>query len=269
MALNRIDACFEKLKQENKKAFVAYVTAGDPSLEKTDELIFALEKSGVDILELGVPFSDPIADGVVIQLAFQRALEAGTTLSGVLDCVGKIRLKSQLPIIIFTYLNPILQLSWENFLTQAVKAGVDGVLVLDLPPDLAEQERKECEKKGIKWITLVAPTTPQDRVPILAKSASGFVYYVSREGVTGMQTQVAGGVAEHVAGIRKATDIPVCVGFGISNEAQVKQVAQMADGVVVGSAIVKKIETFSQQNKDWIKQVSDFVKPLAAAAHEG
>lgn len=267
MALNRLEACFARLKKENKKAFVAYVTAGDPDLQQTPRLVQQLAESGADIIELGIPFSDPIADGVVIQLAFQRALESGATLSKVLTCVGEIRQSCEVPLVIFTYLNPILQMGWEHFLSEAVKQGVDGILVLDLPPDLAEQERKWCEEKGVQWITLVAPTTPKERVPLLAKSASGFVYYVSREGVTGMQTQVAGGIGEHVDLIRQSTNIPVCVGFGISNEAQVKQVAAMADGVVVGSAIVKKIELLSRKNKGWIDEVSDFVRPLAAAAH--
>ena len=267
MALNRVDACFARLKKEKKKAFVAYLTAGDPSLEQTVELVLALEKSGVDILELGVPFSDPIADGIVIQLAFQRALDSGTTLSKVLDCIEKVREKSQLPIVIFTYLNPILKLGWDSFLSQATKAGVDGVLVLDLPPDLGKAERERCEEKGLRWITLIAPTTPKERIPMLAKAASGFVYYVSREGVTGMQAQVAGGIGEQVSLIKSYTTVPVCVGFGISNEAQVKQVSQMADGVVVGSAIVKRLESQSGKS-DLAQEVADFVKPLTEAAHQ-
>lgn len=267
MALNRVDACFARLKKEKKKAFVAYLTAGDPTLEQTGKLVSALEKSGVDVLELGIPFSDPIADGIVIQLAFQRALDSGTTLSKVLDCIAKVREKSQLPIVIFTYLNPILKLGWDNFLNQAVKAGVDGILVLDLPPDLGKVERENCEEKGLRWITLIAPTTPKERIPILAKAASGFVYYVSRAGVTGMQTQVAQGIAEQVSLIRNYTTIPICVGFGISNEAQVKEVSQMADGVVVGSAIVKKIESQTSKS-DLAEEIAKFVKPLTDAAHQ-
>jgi len=235
-------------------------------MEDTRALALSLEKAGVDILELGVPFSDPVADGIVNQLASQRALEAGATPYAVLECVKQIRRDSQIPIVLYTYLNPLLALGFEAFHRDAEQAGVDGMLILDLPPD--EDAPEFAPAGGMRRICLIAPTTPGDRIARITKRASGFIYYVSREGVTGEQSSVAESLGERVEAIRKTTSVPIVVGFGVSNPDQARQVASLADGVVVGSAIVKRIAQYSGHPR-MPDQVADFVRPLAAAAKGG
>jgi tryptophan synthase alpha chain len=257
---NRIQPCFEALRDRNEKAFIAYICAGDPDLPKTVDLALALEKAGTDILELGVPFSDPLADGLVNQLAAQRALEAGATVRGVLDCVRQIRQRSQIPIVLYTYLNPIFQFGFDRFHHEASEAGVDGLLILDLPPE----EEMEMETSGLVHIRLIAPTTPPDRIEKICARAAGFIYYVSREGVTGVQTSVASSLGERVAQIRECTKLPIAVGFGISNPAQAREVAQFADAIVVGSAIVQKISEAGGA-PDLANQIASFVKALMSA----
>ena len=259
---NRIDQCFAALRARKETAFIAYICAGDPSLPATVDLAFALEKSGVDLLELGLPFSDPLADGVVNQLAAQRALEAGATVPGVLDCVRQIRTKSQMPIVLYTYLNPIFQFGFERFHREAGEAGVDGLLILDLPPE----EEVDQPLDGPLHVRLMAPTTPPERMEQICERAAGFIYYVSREGVTGMQSTVASSMSDRVAEIRRHTKLPVAVGFGISTAEQAREVAQVADGVVVGSAIVKRISE-NAGSPDLAARVADFVAPLAAATN--
>jgi tryptophan synthase alpha chain len=260
---NRIDLKFAALRQAASKAFIAYICAGDPSLEATRALALRLEQAGVDILELGVPFSDPLADGIVNQLAAQRALEAGTTPHGVLDCVRQIRRDSQMPIVLYTYINPLLALGFEAFHRDAEAAGVDGLLILDLPPD--EDAPELAPVGGMRRIRLIAPTTPDARIARITAQADGFIYYVSREGVTGEQSSVADTIAGRVAAIRRTTSLPVAVGFGVSSPDQARQVASMADGVVVGSSIVRRIAQFSGQ-PEMPELVAEFVRPLAAAA---
>ena len=262
---NRIDQKFADLRAAGKKALIAYIAAGDPNLDATRELALAFEKAGVDILELGVPFSDPLADGVVNQLAATRALEAGTTVRGVLDCVRAIRVQSQLPIVLYTYMNPIYRYGFEAFHRAAETAGVDGLLILDLPPDEDAQNAELSEHTGLKRIRLIAPTTPPARIAQLTANASGFIYYVSREGVTGERTEVADSLAERVAEIRATTALPIAVGFGISTPEHVRQVAQHADAVVVGSAIVKQIAEFGK-DAALVEKLGAFVRPLAAAS---
>jgi tryptophan synthase alpha chain len=257
---NRIQPCFEALRARNEKAFIAYICAGDPDLPRTVDLALALQKAGTDILELGVPFSDPLADGLVNQLAAQRALEAGATVQGVLDCVRQIRQRSQIPIVLYTYLNPIFQFGFDRFHREASEAGVDGLLILDLPPE----EDLEMEASGLLHIRLIAPTTPPDRIEKICTRAAGFIYYVSREGVTGVQTSVASSLGERVAQIRECTKLPIAVGFGISTPAQAREVAQFADAIVVGSAIVQKISEAGAAS-DLPDRIAQFVAPLAAA----
>jgi tryptophan synthase alpha chain len=263
---NRIDQKFAELRASGRKALVAYISAGDPHLDATRELAWAFEAAGVDILELGVPFSDPLADGVVNQLAATRALASGTTVHGVLDCVRAIRQRSQLPIVLYTYMNPIYRFGFAEFHREAEAAGVDGLLILDLPPDEDAQNAELSQQTGLKRIRLIAPTTPPARIAQLTAGASGFIYYVSREGVTGERTEVADSLGERVAAIRATTTLPIAVGFGISNPGHVRQVAQHADGIVVGSAIVKQIAEFGKA-ADLIDRLRSFVQPLAAAAH--
>lgn len=261
--MNRLDSLFQKLQSKKQKAFVAYITAGDPSLQKTVELVLTIEKAGANIIELGVPFSDPLADGVVNQLAAQRALNSGTTLHGILDAVREIRKKSQIPIVFFTYYNPIFHFGLKKFLIEAEKAGADGALILDLPPE--EAEREWPKDSPMKRISLIAPTTPKTRVAAIVKTSGGFIYYVSRTGVTGMQDKVASELSQHIQMIRSQTPLPICVGFGISNPEQAKAVAQIADGVVVGSAIVDQIDKHGSEG-DLSEKVFQFVQPMTQAA---
>lgn len=261
---NRIDQKFADLRPAGKRALVAYISAGDPNLDATRELAWAFEQAGVDILELGVPFSDPLADGIVNQMAAARALAAGTTARGVLDCVRAIRERSQLPIVLYSYMNPIYRYGFEAFHRDAEAAGVDGLLILDLPPDEDAQNAELGENSAIRRIRLIAPTTPPGRIAQLTAGASGFVYYVSREGVTGERAEIASSLAERVAEIRRTTSLPIAVGFGISTPEHVREVARHADAVVVGSAIVKRIAEHGK-SPDLVAKLVEFVRPLAEA----
>lgn len=261
---HRLDSCFARLRATQKRAFVAYICAGDPTLAKTVDIVLALERAGVDVVELGVPFSDPLADGVVNQMAADRALRAGASTSGVLEMIRELRTHSQIPIVLFTYLNPIYAYGYERFHHDAAAAGADGILVLDLPPDEAAENAELKPIPDLRHIQLIAPTSSPERITSIAASAEGFIYYVSRLGVTGAQTEIASGIAEQVAEIKKVSQVPVCVGFGVSNPEQAASVASMADGVVVGSAIVKLIEK-NGASPDCAASVEAFVKPLVAA----
>jgi tryptophan synthase alpha chain len=259
---NRIDETFQRLRADGQQAFIAYLCAGDPNLEATVALSLALEKVGVDILELGVPFSDPLADGIVNQLAAQRALEAGTTVAGVFDAVKKIRVHSQIPVVLYTYMNPLYTYGFEQFHLDAAAAGVDGVLILDLPPDESAGELEFTG--GTRRIRLIAPTTPPERIQSIVAKAGGFIYYVSREGVTGEQSSVATSIAARVAAIREFTTLPIAVGFGVSKPEHAAEIARMSDGVIVGSAIVKRIAEYGAE-ADLAEKVADFVRPLVQA----
>ena len=263
---NRIDQKFADLRAAERKALIAYISAGDPSLDATARLAWEFEEAGVDVLELGVPFSDPLADGIVNQLAASRALSAGTTVRGVLECVRAIRRQSQIPIVLYTYVNPIYRFGFTAFHNEAEAVGVDGLLILDLPPDEDSANAELSHETGLKRIRLIAPTTPAARIAQLTAGASGFVYYVSREGVTGERAEMAASLPERIAEIRATTDLPIAVGFGISNPAHVREVAQYADAVVVGSAIVKRIAEFGK-SPDLVSRLGEFVRPLAAAAN--
>jgi tryptophan synthase alpha chain len=262
--MNRIVEKFAALKRDRKKGFVAYIGAGDPNLEATRKLALAFDKAGVDVLELGVPFSDPLADGLVNQLAAQRGLESGTTPPKLLETIAAIRKQSQIPIVLYIYFNLIHKVGLEKFIADAAKAGVDGLLVLDLPPEESDNYETLMKKAGLCHIYLVAPTTPEDRMELIVKRGSGFIYYISREGVTGMQTSVASNLASQVAKIRAHTNLPIVVGFGISNPEQAKLVAQSADAIVVGSAVVNRIAEHAK-GKDLVFNVMEFVKSMAQA----
>ena len=216
--MNRIEQRFARLRGEGRKGFIVYIGAGDPHLEATRELALALDGLGVDVLELGVPFSDPLADGLVNQLAAQRGLEAGATPARVLETVAAIRRQSQMPIVLYIYFNLVHRHGVAAFIREAAKAGVDGLLVLDLPPEESESYEAAMREAGLSAIYLVAPTTPDERIELIVKRGSGFIYYVSREGVTGMQSKVAANLAEMIGKIRAHTDLPVAVGFGVSNQ---------------------------------------------------
>jgi len=260
--VNRIDALFSTLRAKNQRGFIAYLSAGDPHLEATRQLVLALDKVGVDLIELGVPFSDPLADGAVNQAAAQRALESGTTMHGVFETIAAIRRESEIPIVLYTYLNPLYAYGIGKFEKDAATAGVDGVLILDLTP---EEDAAEFTGTGLlKRIRLIAPTTPPDRIALIAKRAEGFIYYVSREGVTGEQTAVATSIVERVALIRAASDLPIAIGFGVSTPEQAREVAASGDAVVVGSAIVRRIAEHGKET-DLADRVAAFVAPLVAA----
>jgi len=265
--MNRIVERFARIKRGRQKGFIVYLGAGDPNLEATRRLALALDGLGVDVLELGVPFSDPLADGLVNQLAAHRGLESGTTPPKLLETVAAIRRDSQIPIVLYIYFNLVHRCGLERFIGDAARAGVDGLLVLDLPPEESENYEALMRQAGLCNIYLVAPTTPDDRMELIVKRGAGFIYYVSREGVTGMQAKVADTIAAMTAKIRAHTELPVAVGFGISTPEQARIVAQSAEAVVVGSAIVNQV---AQHGKapDLVERVSEFVKPLAQAVRQ-
>jgi len=262
--MNRIVAKFAHLKAAGKKGLVVYIGVGDPHLKATYDLTLAFDKAGVDVLELGVPFSDPLADGLVNQLAAQRGLESGTTPPKLLETVAAVRKDSQIPIVLYIYFNLIHKVGLEKFIADCAQAGVDGLLVLDLPPEESDNYEALMKKAGLCHIYLVAPTTPEDRMAKIVKRGSGFIYYISREGVTGMQTSVATNLASQVAKIRAHTDLPIAIGFGISNPDQAKAVALEGDACVVGSAIVNQIAA-NGKSPELVAKVCTFVKSLADA----
>ena len=265
--MNRIDQRFADLKAEGQKGFVAYIGAGDPNLEHTRQLALALDEAGVDVLELGVPFSDPLADGLVNQLAAQRGLCSGTTPPALLKTVSDIRRDSQMPIVLYIYYNLIHQYGLKEFMSNAKAAGVDGILALDLPPEEADEYAEHMQEAELCAIWLVAPTTPEERVKSIVRNGSGFIYYISREGVTGMQQKVANSIGDRISVIQKHTDLPIAIGFGISNPDQAKRVSDCADAVVVGSAIVNQIAEHGAGNNlaacvgGYVKTLVDAVKP--------
>ncbi|PWU10327.1 MAG: tryptophan synthase subunit alpha [Verrucomicrobia bacterium] len=264
---SRIDFVFSQLRSQKKKALVTYITGGDPSAKKTLEIALTLEQAGVDILELGIPFSDPGADGPTIQAASERALRAGASVEKILEIVCTLRRESSLPVVLFTYLNPIYSYGFKRFLTDAASAGADGLLVLDLPPQEVPFHEDLNVKSALQAVQLVTPTTSEDRIRTIVQTAQGFIYYVLYEGVTGTQAGFAENLTTQIQKIRCHTPLPIAVGFGISTPEQVKSAAAHADAAVVGSALVACIAKYSS-SPDLLKQVENFVRPLAEAARE-
>jgi tryptophan synthase alpha chain len=240
--MDRIASAFARARAENRAAFVAYLCAGDPDFATSLDACRALLRNGVDVLEIGVPFSDPLADGLTNQLAAQRALEGGMTMARVNDLVRALRVEfPEVPLVFYTYYNLVFSNGIDAYVRDAKAAGLDGMLVLDLPPEESADVAAACAREGLKSVFIVAPTTPAARLPRIAAAATGFIYYVSREGVTGVRDAVATGIPEAVAAIKAHTALPVVVGFGIGTRAHVSEVARHADGVVVGSALVNVI----------------------------
>ncbi|MGL4413805.1 tryptophan synthase subunit alpha [Roseinatronobacter monicus] len=263
--MTRIDTTFAKLKSEGRKAFVSYIMGGDPDLETSLAVMKGLPGAGVDIIELGVPFTDPMADGPTIQLAGQRALEAGQTLEKTLEMVRRFREDNDTtPIVLMGYYNPIYSRGVERFLTDAKSAGVDGLIVVDLPPEEDSELCIPAQAAGLNFIRLATPTTDDRRLPKVLQNTSGFVYYVSITGITGAAAAQATEVAPEVARIKSATDLPVIVGFGISTPDTAEQIASVADGCVVGSAIIKEIAAGKP-----VDAILDYVRALAEGAHRG
>jgi tryptophan synthase alpha chain len=239
-----ISQCFQKLRAANKCALIPFITAGDPDLETTKKALLLLDSSGADIIELGVPYSDPLADGPVIQAAATRALQKGVTLDDVLTLVKEISPNLQAPLVLFTYYNPIFSRGIEVFLDQIVEAGVKGLVVPDLPLEESDFLRQAASRRGIEVILLVAPTSSQERIKLIAQQSQGFIYLVSVIGVTGVRTQVAVGVEDILQNIRQVTDKPIAVGFGISTPEQASKIKMWgADAIIVGSAFVKCLAT--------------------------
>jgi tryptophan synthase alpha chain len=262
--MSRIKRKFSELRTKGEKALICFLTAGDPNLEKTKQIIFGLEAAGMDCLELGVPFSDPTADGPIIQAASQRALKNNATLAAILEMIESIRKASEIPIVLFGYYNPILSFGPERFAVRARAAGVDGILVVDLPPEEALELRQYTDAAGIDFISLIAPTTSTDRMKKIAAHATGFLYYISITGVTGTARPQIGEVKKDVERIRKVTALPLAIGFGISTPEQAKEIALYGDGIVVGSALVKLIAENSQRS-DLVALVSQYVGEMKKA----
>ncbi len=259
--MNRIDAKFQELRKKGRKAFIAFITCGYPDLSTTEKLISELEDRGVDILELGVPFSDPLADGPVIQEASICALQKKTYLDGILKLVKRVRLRVSLPIALMTYYNPIFCFGEKKFVDEAVLSGVDGVIIPDLPPEEAKPFLRYAKYRGLANICFLAPTSSQKRVKFISKMSQGFIYYVCLTGVTGARKNLPTDLKENIARIKKYTSKPVCVGFGISTALQVRSVKRICDGAIVGSAIVKMIKEHIK-DKNLVKLVGNFVGKL-------
>ncbi len=261
--MTRIDAKFAQLKADNRKAFVAYVMAGDPDYETSLEIVKGLPAAGVDIIELGLPFTDPMADGATIQLAGQRALEGGMTLDRTLQIARELRKDDdRTPIVLMGYYNPIYSRGVDRFLEQAKEAGIDGLIIVDLPPEEDDELCIPAQAAGLNFIRLATPTTDAKRLPKVLQNTSGFVYYVSVTGTTGAAAAQASDVAPEVARIKASTDLPVIVGFGVRTPDSAQSIAGVADGTVVGSAIVEKIGAGEP-----VADVLAFVKTLADGAH--
>jgi len=250
--MNRINKVFNKLKELNRPALITYVCAGDPDLDTTYNMVMELEKAGADIVELGIPFSDPIADGPTIQRAAQRALSCGTNLSNILDMVTKLRAVTQIPIVLMGYYNPFLAMGLNEFIERASMSGVDGLIIPDIPPDEADEIIKKAKEKELSTIFLLAPTSTESRINLVSSISTGFIYFVSVTGVTGARNSQSFNIEKYIKNIKSKTDKPVCVGFGISNTTQIQQIAQYgADGIIVGSAFVNIIEE-NLSNRDKI-----------------
>jgi tryptophan synthase alpha chain len=258
--MSRIGARFRQIRSRKGKAFIPYIMAGDPDITRTKELVGILEECGADIIELGVPFSDPLADGPTIQKAAQRSLKEGVTLGGVIGLVEELRGMTQIPILLMTYYNLIFRYGEERFAQDAAKAGVDGMIIPDLPPDEASNLRRLSRKAGLDLIFLLAPTSTAERIEKVAKASSGFIYYVSITGITGSRLSMDSAIESHIAAIRALTDKPVAVGFGISTPEEAAAVSGFADGVIVGSAIVKRLGDGDEELKKYLHSLRGAIK---------
>ena len=262
--MSRLQTTFDELNKRGDAALIPFITAGDPSPELTVELIRTLAAAGADVIELGVPFSDPMADGPTIQAASERALAAGTTLARVLDIVSQARRDVQIPLVLMGYYNPVFCYGVERFAADAAAAGVDGLLLVDLPAEEMEEVQPACAAAGLPLITLLAPTTPPERMARLAATAEGYIYYVSMTGVTGTQAVSPADICDRVQQLKQMTQVPVAVGFGITTVDDVRAVAEFADAVVVGSALVRIIAEYGHSN-----QLTTKVAAFAAALKQG
>jgi tryptophan synthase alpha chain len=262
--MSNIAKRFETVLGKSEKLFIPYIMAGDPNLDFTEKMIYRLVECGADIIELGVPFSDPMADGPTIQAAAERALLNNVTLNDVLDLLKKVRQKTDIPIILMGYYNLIFIYGTEKFATDAKSAGADGLLVVDLPPDEAGELKQHTDKEGLDMIFLAAPTSTDDRLKLIAENASGFVYYVSIAGVTGARAELADTIKEKRDVIKRFVDIPVGIGFGVSTKEHVSELSESFDAIVVGSAIVNQFKDYKTEEQ-LLEDVGNFVKELKGA----
>ena len=263
--MNRIKNRFVELSKRGEKAFIPFITAGDPTLAINEELVLELEKAGADIIEFGVPFSDPLADGPVNQEAAQRALKNEVNLHQILETVERLREKTQIPIMLFTYYNPVLVYGADQLAQDCKAVGIDGILCVDLPPEESHEYRASFEAAGVDTVFLLAPTSNDERVKVIAEASRGFIYYVSRTGVTGEQNTIEASVEPMVNRIKEHTDIPIAIGFGVSSPEQAKEIASYGDAVVVGSAIVRMIGVLGD-SPETASKVGAFVKTLVDAS---
>ena len=262
--MSRIKENFTELKADSRKGFIPFVTAGDPDIEPSIEIVLKLAELGADVIELGVPFSDPMADGPTIQLSSQHALEKGVNLPVILEMVSKVREKTNVPIVLFSYLNPLLNYGIEKLAVDAAAAGIDGILITDVIGNEAAEIGDRFRSKGVDLISLIAPTTTDERLKTIAEGSSGFLYAVSRAGVTGARTEMSDEAEKLVTRARKFTTLPIAVGFGISTREQIEQVWRYADAAVVGSAIVGEIA--KSNDKTAVERVETFVRGLLSNA---
>ena len=265
--MSRLDATFARLRARGERALVPYFTAGDPSLADTRRLVVEAARRGADLIELGVPFSDPLADGPVIQRAGARALAAGATLPRVLEMVSEVRREVDVPVVLFTYYNPVLAFGLKAFARTAVDAGADGTIVVDMPPEESEPLAGEAAAAGLDLVYMLAPTSTPPRVRLITKKSRGFIYVVSLTGVTGERQELPADMAAQIGAIRRVTAMPVCVGFGISTPAQVAAVGRVADGAAVGSAIVRLVEARAG-SASLVDDVGKFIAELKAPLRE-
>ncbi len=257
---SRIETTFKKIKKDGRKAFIPYIMTGDPSLEKTKDLVYLFEEIGADIVELGVPFSDPLADGPTIQRASERALSNGINLRKVLNFVRDIRENIKIPIVLMTYFNPVFRYGIDSFISEAKDKGVDGVIIPDLPPDEADDFIKHARKALLDTIFLLAPTSTEDRIKKISRVSTGFIYYVSITGITGSSLFFDGSMQSLISQIRKCTNKPIAVGFGVSTPEEASAVATIADGVIVGSAIIKKLYESPEDFKNYLIELRAAIK---------
>ncbi|MBE3127929.1 MAG: tryptophan synthase subunit alpha [Candidatus Atribacteria bacterium] len=261
----RIEKNLRRSRERGRKSLIIYITAGDPDLKVTEELVYSIAQAGADVVELGIPFSDPLADGPTVQQASQRALNGKVTIPKILNTIEKIRKKSSIPIALMTYYNPIFYYGLDRFVSNSKAVGADGLIVPDLPLEESKELRDITERFGIELIPFITPTTTSERIEAITKVAQGFIYCVSVTGVTGIRENLSLDVAEMIRKIRPYTDVPLAIGFGISNTKQAKEMIKYSDAIIVGSAVIKIIENYQNDLATMLSQVKDFVRSLKKA----
>jgi tryptophan synthase alpha chain len=259
--MSKIKQKFYNVKTKNKKLLIPFITCGDPDIDTTSSLVIEMEKNGADIIELGIPYSDPLADGIIIQRANTRALSKNINIKNAFELIKSLREKTNIPIILMTYYNPVYNYGIKNFARDAKDNGCDGVIISDLPPEESEELRKYTKKFGVDLIFLLAPTSTEERIKLIDKLSSSFIYCISRYGTTGLRNDLYLGLEDFIKNVRKHTKKPLGVGFGISNQEQAKKVSKFCDAIIIGSAIVKIIEE-NLENKNLVKSVGRFIKNI-------